>query len=294
MDLSRSRQPDSSSYAKASRELCIELTDVHYELGGRTIFQKLELSVMRGQIVSIMGPSGAGKTSLLRLMTGQSPPDRGSVRVNGQEVSNRSGAELRKLRLGMGFLFQQSALFTDLTVFENVAFPLREHTHMPEELVRLVVLLKLQAVGLRGAAGLMPSELSGGMARRVALARAIAMDPSVLFCDEPFTGLDPISTGVVLRLLKSLNQTLGMTTVVVSHDVEEAQSIADANFILANGQVAASGTPAELRANASPVVRQFLSGSPDGPVPFHYPAPDYFEQLLMSLKEASRTPIHAD
>jgi phospholipid/cholesterol/gamma-HCH transport system ATP-binding protein len=274
------RVPDPTTNLQAHHELCIELAGVHYQLGERIIFEDLQLSIIRGQIVSIMGPSGAGKTSLLKLMTGQSPPDRGSIRVNGQEVSKLPSNELRSLRLGMGFLFQQGALFTDLTVFENVAFALREHTRLPEELVRLVVLLKLQAVGLRGAAELMPSELSGGMARRVALARAIVMDPSVLFCDEPFTGLDPISTGVVLRLLQSLNQTLGMTTVVVSHDVSEAQSIAHSNFILANGQVAASGTPAQLRANAAPAVRQFLSGSPDGPVPFHYPAPDYFEQLL--------------
>jgi phospholipid/cholesterol/gamma-HCH transport system ATP-binding protein len=275
---SRHRSPVRQT--QPAQEPCIELTGVHYELSGRTIFKALKLIIPRGQIVSIMGPSGTGKTSLLRLMSGQSRPDRGSIRVNGQEVPSIDSGALRALRLNIGFLFQQSALFTDMTVFENVAFPLREHTHFSEDLLRILVLMKLQAVGLRGAAELMPSELSGGMARRVALARAIVMDPSVLFCDEPFTGLDPISTGVVLRLLQSMNQVLGITTVVVSHDVNEAQSIAHSNFILANGQVAASGTPAELRANVSPAVRQFLSGSPDGPVPFHYPAPDYVEQLL--------------
>lgn len=264
----------------AAGQACIELRDVHYRVGGRSIFSGLDLTIPTGQIVSVMGPSGMGKTSLLRLITGQIKPDRGSIQINGQEVTGLSGRRLRMLRLGMGFLFQQSALFTDLTVFENVAFSLRMHTDLPEELIRLLVLLKLQAVGLRGAAQLTPAELSGGMARRVALARAIAMDPSMLFCDEPFTGLDPISTGVILRLLRTLNEILGITTVVVSHDVQEAQSLADTNFILANGKVAASGSPEQLRVHASRAVQQFLSGSPDGPVPFHYPAQDYYQQLL--------------
>jgi len=258
----------------------IVLEDVEYVVGGRRIFDRLSLQAARGRITAIMGPSGTGKTTLLRLITGQARPDRGQVLVAGEDVARLRTEELYRVRLDMGVLFQEGALFTDLDAFENVAFPLRQHTDLPAALLRTVVLMKLHAVGLRGAAGLMPAELSGGMARRVALARALALDPRILLCDEPFVGLDPISTGVVLRLLKTLNEALGMTIVVVSHDVAEVEAIADTTCILANGAIAASGKPEELRRNDSQIVRQFMNGLPEGPVAFHYPAPDYISQLL--------------
>lgn len=266
--------------ARPGSERCVELADVHYAIGGRTLFCGLGLAIRRGCIASIMGPSGVGKTTLLRLMTGGLRPDRGRVRVNGLDVAALSPPQLQSLRLSMGVLFQQGAIFTGLTVFENVAFPAREHTDLPERLIRLLVLTKLQSVGLRGAAQLMPSELSGGMLRRVALARAMVLDPSILLCDEPFTGLDPIAIGVVARLLTAMNQSLGTTIVVISHDIPEAERLAHTHFILANGQVAASGTAEEIRRNPAPLVRQFLEGSPDGPIQFQYPAIDYQEQLM--------------
>ena len=261
-------------------ENVVEIRDVHYAIGGREIFSGLDLTVSRGKITAIMGPSGTGKTTLLRLITGQIRPDRGQVLVYGKEVAKLSQRELYKLRLRMGMLFQNGALLTDETVFENVAFPVREHTRLPESLVRNLVLAKLQAVGLRGAWRLMPWELSGGMARRVALARAMARDPELLIYDEPFAGLDPISMGVILRLLRKVNDALGLTSIVVSHDVEEIASVADTSYILANGKVVASGTPKALKDDASELVRQFMNGLPDGPVPFHYPAPDYYAELL--------------
>ncbi|HTV79794.1 MAG TPA: ATP-binding cassette domain-containing protein [Steroidobacteraceae bacterium] len=263
-------------------ELCVELNNVHYSVGGRAILSDLSLAVPRGAIISIMGPSGTGKTTLLQLITGQLRPHAGHILVEGEDITKLPVARLERLRLRMGMLFQQSALFSDLDVFENVAFSLREHTDLPESLIRLVVLTKLQSVGLRGAAQLMPSELSGGMARRVALARAMVMDPSMLFCDEPFTGLDPIATGVIVRLLRTMNEMLGITVVVVSHDVPEVEALAHLNFILVDGKVAASGKPRELQSSPSPVVRQFMSGSADGPISFHYPAADICEQLLRS------------
>ena len=244
------------------------------------IFDGLDLAIPRGSITAIMGPSGTGKTTLLRLITGQLHASQGEVAVDGRNVATLPRAELYALRRRMGMLFQNGALLTDLDVFENVAFPLREHTRLPERLIRTLVLTKLHAVGLRGAARLMPQQLSGGMARRVALARAIVMDPDILIYDEPFAGLDPISMGVVMRLIRSLNDALGISSIVVTHDVREISQIADESYILSEGQVVASGSPAELRDHPSPVVKQFMDGAADGPVPFHYPAPDYREQLV--------------
>jgi phospholipid/cholesterol/gamma-HCH transport system ATP-binding protein len=227
-----------------------------------------------------MGPSGTGKTTLLRLITGQVRADSGSIEVAGANLRVLKRDALYLLRRRMGMLFQNGALLTDLSVFENVAFPLREHTDLPERLIRQLVLTKLQAVGLRGAAELMPSELSGGMSRRVALARAIVMDPEILIYDEPFVGLDPISLGVILRLIRRLNDTLGLTSIVVSHNVQEISTVADKLFLLSGGKVVANGTPQELKDNPSAVVRQFVGGLADGPVPFHYPAADYFGELM--------------
>ena len=258
----------------------VTIEGVHYAIGGREIFSGLDIAIERGKVTAIMGPSGTGKTTLLRLMTGQIRPDRGRILVDGQDVARLSHSGLYRLRQRMGMLFQNGALLTDLDVFENVAFPLREQTQLPETLIRNLVLTKLQAVGLRGAARLMPAELSGGMARRVALARAMVLDPDLLIYDEPFAGLDPISLGVILRLVRRMNDALGITSVVVSHDVEEISTVADASFILAGGKVVASGTPRELRDAGSELVRQFMNGLADGPVPFHYPAADYRAELL--------------
>ncbi len=227
-----------------------------------------------------MGPSGTGKTTLLRLITGQVFAESGTVEVGGENLRNLRRVGLYALRRRMGMLFQNGALLTDINVFENVAYPLREHTDLPERLIRQLVLLKLQAVGLRGAAELMPSELSGGMNRRVALARAIVMDPDLLIYDEPFVGLDPISLGMILRLVRKLNDVLGITSIVVSHDVKEITALADRIFLLSGGEVVATGTPRELCVNPTEIVKQFMGGLADGPVPFHYPAPDYFGELL--------------
>ncbi|MEP7313931.1 MAG: ABC transporter ATP-binding protein [Pseudomonadota bacterium] len=258
----------------------VDVRDVHYGLGSRKIFDGVDIKVERGSITAVMGPSGTGKTTLLRLITGQSQADSGSVRVFGEDVPALKRRELFALRMRMGMLFQNGALLTDISVFENVAFPVREHTRLPEPVLRRLVLMKLQAVGLRGAADLMPAQLSGGMARRVALARAIVMDPEILIYDEPFVGLDPISMGVVAKLIRELNDALGITSIIVSHDVQEVGAIADRSYLLAGGKVVASGTTAELKATDSPAVRQFMDGSADGPVPYHYPAGDYRAELL--------------
>jgi phospholipid/cholesterol/gamma-HCH transport system ATP-binding protein len=265
----------------ARREPIAVLRDVHYAVdSGKTVLAGVDVEIARGSITAIMGPSGTGKTTLLRLLTGQLLADRGQVLVEGRDLARLSRREIYALRRRMGMLFQNGALLTDLDVYENVAFPLREHTKLPERLIRTIVLTKLHAVGLRGAANLLPQQLSGGMARRVALARAIVMDPDLLIYDEPFAGLDPISMGVVLRLIRSLNDALGITSVVVTHDVREISQIADVSYILSEGKVVASGTTRDLQEHPSPVVHQFVEGLADGPVPFHYPASDYHEQLL--------------
>ena len=265
--------------ASAIDEPIVDLRDVHYRVASRSLFAGVNISVRRGSITAVMGPSGTGKTTLLRLITGQIAPSSGTVTVFGHDVASLGRSEVFALRKRMGMLFQNGALLTDLDVFENVAFPLREHTRLPEPLLRTLVLMKLQAVGLRGAAALMPQQLSGGMARRVALARAIVMDPEILIYDEPFVGLDPISMGVVARLIRSLNDALGITSIVVSHDVQEVGAIADHSYIVAEGRVIASGSSAALQASTEPAVQQFLQGAADGPVPFHYPAADYRANL---------------
>jgi phospholipid/cholesterol/gamma-HCH transport system ATP-binding protein len=258
----------------------VEIRNLGYAVSGRPIFDGLDMDIPRGRVTAVMGPSGTGKTTLLRLITGQVRADSGSIQVAGEDLRRLRRADLYVLRRRMGMLFQNGALLTDFSVFENVAFPLREHTDLPERLIRQLVLTKLQAVGLRGAAELAPAELSGGMSRRVALARAIVMDPEILIYDEPFVGLDPISLGVILRLIRRLNDTLGLTSIVVSHDVQEISTVADNVFLLSGGKVVARGTPQELRSYPSDIVRQFVGGLADGPVPFHYPAPDYFGELL--------------
>ena len=258
----------------------VVVRDVHFAVDNRPIFTGASLIARRGRITAIMGPSGTGKTTLLKLITAQIQADQGEVTVFGQDFAKLQSDEIYAVRKRMGMLFQNGALLTDISVFENVAFPVREHTDLPESLVRTLVLTKLEAVGLRGAADLMPAELSGGMARRVALARAIVMDPEVLIYDEPFVGLDPISLGFILRLIKQMNVALGITSIVVSHDVQELSSIADDSYLLSDGKVIASGTPPELLASGNPAVRQFMTGSAEGPVRFQYPAPDYTTQLL--------------
>ena len=246
---------------------------------GRRILDGVDLRLPKGSLVALMGGSGSGKTTILRLLGGQVKPQTGQVRVGGLDVPALKHAQLFALRRRMGMLFQFGALFTDMPVFENVAFPLREHTALPESAIRDLVLMKLNAVGLRGAAGLMPSEISGGMARRVALARAIALDPELIMYDEPFAGLDPISLGVTANLIRRLNDALGATSIIVTHDVEESLAIVDYIYFLAEGKIVAQGTPDQIRASELPYVKQFVSGAPDGPVRFHYPAADYAADL---------------
>ncbi|MDO9843887.1 phospholipid ABC transporter ATP-binding protein MlaF [Glaesserella parasuis] len=258
----------------------VEVKKLTFKRGERVIYDNLNLQVQKGKITAIMGPSGIGKTTLLRLIGGQILPENGEILFDGQDICQANNKTLYQLRQRMGMLFQSGALFTDLSTFDNVAFPIREHTQLPEELIRKLVLMKLEAVGLRGAAQLMPSELSGGMARRAALARAIALDPDLIMYDEPFTGQDPISMGVIVELIKKLNQALNLTSIVVSHDVNEVLSIADYAYIIANKRIIAEGTPESLLASQDPQVVQFLAGKADGPVQFHYPAQNYTEELF--------------
>ncbi len=250
----------------------VELRQVTCGYGDRIVLRDVSLCIPRGTVTGLMGTSGGGKTTVLRLITGQLVPISGQVLFDGVDIATLNRTALYAIRRRMGLLFQFGALFTDLSVFENVAFPLREHTALNEAMLRDLVLMKLNAVGLRGARDLMPAEVSGGMARRVALARAMALDPELLLYDEPFAGLDPISLGMTSRLIRELNQALGVTSVLVSHDIEETFAIADQVAFIANGAVAAFGTPQAIRDSSDPLVRQFFSASPDGPVEFHYPA----------------------
>lgn len=263
-----------------SPDYIVDMQKVSFSRGERLIFDNVDIRIPRGKVTGIMGPSGCGKTTLLRLIGAQLRPDSGSIMVNDQNIPKLGRSELFEARQQMGMLFQSGALFTDLSVFENVAFPLRVHTDLPEEMVRDIVLLKLQAVGLRGAYQLMPDELSGGMQRRVALARAIALDPQLLMYDEPFVGQDPISMGVLVRLIRLLNDALGLSSIVVSHDLAETAGIADYLYVVGDGQVLGQGKPEDLMNSDNPRIRQFMQGEPDGPVPFHYPANGYVDDLL--------------
>lgn len=257
----------------------VALRDVHFSRGEKTIFDGLNLEVRRNKITAIMGPSGTGKTTLLNLMGAQLKPNQGSVFINGEDVSKLSRKAIFRMRRDMGVLFQGGALFTDLSVYENVAFSLREHTRLPEDMIRDLVLMMLEAVGLRGAAQLEINQLSGGMARRVALARSLILSPAIMMYDEPFTGQDPIAKGVLLSLVKQMNDALNLTSIVVSHDVQETANIADYVYIISGGRVIAEGVPDTLLKESSPLVRQFVDGRPDGPISFHYPVKPFREEL---------------
>lgn len=258
----------------------VEITNLHFQHHNRTIFRGVDINIPRGKVTAVMGPSGTGKTTLLRLIGSQLRPTQGSVLVDGQKIHDLNWNELYKLRKRMGMLFQSGGLFTHLNVFENVAFPLREHTKLSDAMIRSLVLMKLEMVGLRGARHLMPNELSGGMGRRVALARAIALDPELIMYDEPFSGQDPISMGVLLKLIRTLNDTLGLTTIIVSHDVQETLSIADYAYVISDGKIIGQGTPNSINSDKTGQLKQFLHGLPDGPVPFHFPAEKFEQDLL--------------
>ncbi|MCG9720017.1 MULTISPECIES: ATP-binding cassette domain-containing protein [Shewanella] len=258
----------------------VEISHLGFSRGTHVIYDDVSLTIPRGKVTAIMGPSGIGKTTLLKLIGGQLRPDKGVIKVDGIDVHQCNRGELFALRKRMSMLFQSGALFTDMNVFDNVAFALREHSELPEAIIRRIVLMKLEAVGLRGAAQMMPSELSGGMQRRAALARAIALEPELVLYDEPFAGQDPISMGVLVKLIRELSDALSLTSVVVSHDVQEVLGIADYVYVLADKKVIAHGTPAELRAADNPKLKQFIGGEPDGPVPFHFPAQDYQKEML--------------
>ncbi|MBC3765250.1 phospholipid ABC transporter ATP-binding protein MlaF [Neptunicella marina] len=262
----------------------VEINNLTFKRGERVIYQDISMRIPKGKTTAIMGPSGIGKTTMLRLIGGQLKPDSGDILFAGNSIPSMNRHQLYKTRRDMSMLFQSGALFTELTVFDNVAYPLREHTKLSESLIRTIVLLKLQAVGLRGAAQLMPSELSGGMARRAALARAIALDPQLIMYDEPFAGQDPISMGVLVKLIKTLNDALNLTSIVVTHDVDEVMSIADYIYIVADKKVIGEGSPEQIRNSDSELVQQFLQGQADGPVPFHFPAESFKQQLLSGGK----------
>ena len=267
----------------ARADAIVEIRNVSFAYdAARPVLRDVNLAVARGAVVGIMGQSGCGKTTLLRVIMGALKPTGGEARVLGQVTSALARDALYAMRRKMGMLFQFGALFTDMSVYENVAFPLREHAALPQELLHDLVMMKLNAVGLRGAAHLTPTELSGGMARRVALARSIALDPQLMLYDEPFTGLDPISFGVIVRLIRSLNDSLGATSIIVTHDVQEALGVVDYVYFMAAGRVIAQGTPAEIRSSGEPFVRQFVNGASEGPVPFHYPAPAYDADLELA------------
>jgi len=261
---------------------CVEISNLTFSWGNghRIIFDDVDINVPVGKITAIMGPSGSGKTTLLRLIGGQLLPNQGKILVNGLNIPELNRQDLYAARRQMGMLFQSGALFSDLTVFDNVAFPLREHTELSEPLIRDIVLMKLQAVGLRGARDLMPNELSGGMQRRAALARTIALDPTLIMYDEPFAGQDPISMGVLVKLIKLLNDALGLTSIIVSHDVIETSTIADYIYLIAEGKIIGQGSPEQIKHHSSTWVQQFMHGLPDGPVPFHYPAKNYTSDLM--------------
>lgn len=263
-----------------TNDILVDIQDLHFSYGDRPLLQGINMRIPRGKVVAIMGGSGCGKTTLLRCIGGQLRPTAGSVRLGDDVVSKMSESDLYRLRRQMGMLFQFGALFTDLSVFENVAFPLREHTDLPERMIRDLVLMKLEAVGLRGAHRLMPAALSGGMARRVALARAVALDPALIMYDEPFTGLDPIALGVIGRLIRTLNDALGATSIMVTHDVQESLLMVDYIYFLNGGKVVAEGTPDNIRASRDPFVHQFVHAEADGPVAFDYPAPSAAEDFL--------------
>lgn len=258
----------------------ISIRNLTFSRGDRKIFDDISLDILPHKITAIMGPSGTGKTTLLKLIAGQLKPDSGIILVDQKNVHQLSRTELYRLRKKMGMLFQSGALLTDMSVYDNIAFPIREHTQLPESMIRTLVLIKLNAVGLRGARHLMPNQLSGGMARRVAMARALTLDPEMIMYDEPFTGQDPISLGVLVKLIQTLNQTLQLTSIVVSHDVQETASIADYIYLISAGKIAGQGTPAELESSNSEWVKQFMQSKADGPVPFHYPADDFSSDLL--------------
>ena len=258
----------------------VEINNLTFKRGERVIYDDISLTIPKGKVTAIMGPSGIGKTTLLRLIGGQIRPDSGEILFDGQNIPQLSRKDLYETRKRMSMLFQSGALFTDMSVYENIAFPIREHSKLPESLIEKIVLMKLEAVGLRGAKKLHPSELSGGMARRVALARAIALDPELILYDEPFAGQDPISMGVIVRLIRSLSDALGLTSVVVSHDVPEVMSIADYIYIIAEQKIIGHGTPEQIRQDNSLLVKQFVQGEADGPVPFHFDATDYQGELI--------------